>query len=90
MKPISSQTISALVCTMRATLKGMAGKRKSPSTYCRPMIRPNRICATNSAMAAMKYGFATAWDLYCIVISWSLAGQPWMLGGHLAVLIWLT
>ena len=36
MKPNSSHTISRLVCTIRATLNGMAGNRKSPTTYCRP------------------------------------------------------
>jgi hypothetical protein len=54
MKPIRSHTIRVLVWTMRATLKGISGNRKSPITYCRPMMSPNRIWATNSAMAAMK------------------------------------
>ncbi len=54
MKPIKSHTISVLVWTMRATLKGISGNRKSPTTYCRPMMSPNRICATKSAMAAVK------------------------------------
>ncbi|MNP43580.1 hypothetical protein D3C76_1374060 [compost metagenome] len=54
MKPNSSQTISRFVCTMRATLNGMAGNRKSPMTYCKPMIRPNRICPTNSIRANTK------------------------------------
>ncbi len=54
MKAMSSQTMSVLVWTMRATLNGISGNRKSPMTYCRPMISPNRIWARNRAMAAMK------------------------------------
>jgi len=69
MKPKSSQTISRLVWTIRATLKGMSGNRKSPMTYCRPIIRPNRICPRKRPIAAMKYGLATAWDLYCIAMT---------------------
>ncbi|MNP80756.1 hypothetical protein D3C76_1789400 [compost metagenome] len=54
MKPNSSQTISRLVWTMRATLKGISGNRKSPTTYCRPMIKPNNTCPRNSIRANTK------------------------------------
>jgi hypothetical protein len=54
MKPNSSHTISRLVWTIRATLNGISGNRKSPMTYCRPMIRPKMICPTKSPIAAMK------------------------------------
>ena len=59
MKPINSHTISRLVCTMRAMLNGMAGKKRSPITYCSPRVMPKTICPTNRPMAAMKYSLET-------------------------------
>src|SRR5690606_25203543 len=87
MKPNSTQTISRLVCTIRATLNGMAGNRKSPMTYWVAMTRPKRICPTNRIMANTKYGRATFcdWNFKCGFRM--LMDQPSLFGGQLKVSI---